>query len=195
MSSKEYQELVSIAGAIKHGYLNKPNPWSSSPFGWVRQLPTPAETGSAGACLVSKFLRNSGFSVVSVDGTDADVKINNRHVEIKFATLSARNTFIFNQLRDQEYHIVLCFGVFPDDAYAWVASKGDINGGVFPTRKEDKVSDKVHSFTPQHGGEKKGNANTCMLTLKKPPSAPPWMRPQNGDLSDMLRELKKLTGN
>ena len=186
----EYKQFAEIAEKIKSRYLDDVNEWAGSPFKWIKDYPI-KKIGQIGEDIVSNFLRDKDFSVLDAPGSEADKIVNGKRVEIKFATLSKDGKYIFNQIRDQKYDILLCVGVSPMDAHGWVSPKNNINNGDFPTESRDSVRGR-YSFGLQHGGDE-GDGNTWQLSLTVPHS-PPWMKPQNGKLSAMYEELRKLTG-
>lgn len=44
-------------------------------------------------------------------------------MEVKFSTLWASGIYKFQQIRDQNYHYLICLGVSPFSAHAWILSK------------------------------------------------------------------------
>ena len=136
--------------------------------------------GKIGEEMVREFLKSQRFAVsdsTSSKKSDSDLTINGKKVEVKFSTLWKKGYYTFQQIRDQEYDILLCLGISPDSAHSWVVPKSMI------------VWDDLDN---QHGGSRGGD--TWWISF--PPTSCPhsWMKPQNGELSAMLDELRKLTG-
>ena len=187
--------MVEIAGELEPDYSNNATEWEGSPFEWIKKLHIKS-IGQAGEKMVARFLHGHGFLVTEASGTQADIEVNGKRVEVKTATMSGDGKYTFNQIRNQRYDILLCLGLSPKDAHIWVTCKKDINDGNFPTQKSVSVGG--YSFGPQHGG-KSGNANTWMLVLPVPTgvfeAAPSWLRPQGGDLAEICEALRKMTSD
>ncbi len=96
-----------------------------------------------------------------------------RRTEIKFSTLWETGTFTFQQIRNQDYEIVICLGLAPFDARCWVVPKSVI----------------WSKTTPQHGGGT--GIDTHWLTVA-PDDAPPWLAEHGGTLANALDVLRKL---
>ena len=137
---------------------------------------TSRQRGAVGEKLVRKFLEKEGFTVTDSPGTDSDINVNDYNVEIKFSTLWQNGGYRFQQIRDQDYDILLCLGISPDDAHAWVVAKSKIVWDEMPN---------------QHGGRR--GSDTWWITCHPSESPYEWLLPSDGDLSKMLAELKKLT--
>ena len=106
------------------------------------------------------------------------MKVNGITLEVKSSTLWDGGFYRFQQIRQQNYEILLCLGISPDAAYAWVARKTDI-----PWDKMDN----------QHAGKK--GTDTWWISFSPPCSPFDWMTPKNGDLKEMCRELRKMTSD
>ena len=185
--------MVEIAGKLKLDYSDSKNRWKDSPFEWMISLPSRSK-GAAAESLMRKFLEQHDFDVAdSTVGSEADMNVNRYNVEVKFSTLwKDDGSYRFQQIRDQKYDILLCLGISPDAAHAWVICKSQINGGDFPTERTTKGD--WGRFRYQHGGDE-GDGNTWWVILNNPPSAPSWMRPQGGDLAGMCEALREMTSD
>ena len=189
---------MEVVRELKLNYFDNATEWEDSPFQWVKGGITPGQKGTVGEKIVEKFLTHQGFRVLPRKGKGADRVVNGKRVEIKLSTLWAATphnqagSYKFQQIRDQDYDILLCLGISPHAAHAWVVCKSQINGGNFPT--EEKTEEFWGTFTSQHGGQG-GGGNTWWITLSNPPSAPSWMRPQGGDLAGMCEALREMTSD
>ena len=190
--------MVEIVGKLKPNYFDNAAEWEGSPFQWVKGGITPGQKGKVGEDIVEKFLTHQGFCVLPCEGKGADRIVNGKKVEIKLSTLweatphNQAGSYRFQQIRNQDYDILLCLGISPHAAHAWVVCKSQINEGDLST--ESKTEGSWGQFGPQHGGQG-GGGNTWWLTLSNPPSAPFWLRPQGGDLAEMCKILRKMTSD
>ena len=191
MENNEFSKMAQISKDLEPYYRVDNDTWADSPFEWIKKMPTPGEKGVAGARMVIQWLNANNFPASATKNADSNLSIHGKAIALKFATLSEKGKYIFNQIRDQEYDFLMCIGVMPRDAHGWIAPKRRINNGDFPTKERDSIRGQ-YSFGLQHGGDD-GDGNTWQLSLT-PPFHPPWMRPQKGNPGEMLAELKKLTG-
>ena len=104
------------------------------------------------------------------------MRVEERNVEVKFSTLWETGVYKFQQIRDQNYDILLCLGISPDTAHAWVVPKANIGWT---------------DLSNQHGGSR--GTDTWWISFTPPACPYRWMRPHDGDLSAMCDELQKLT--
>ena len=101
--------------------------------------------------------------------------------EIKFSTLWANQSYKFQQIRDQDYQLLVCLGVSPFTAHAWVFEKEFLvsNTGL------------VTGLSHQHGGAE--GRDTAWLSVS-PTDVHPWMDAYGGDLAAAIRRLRSLVG-
>ena len=97
--------------------------------------------------------------------------------EIKGSTLWESGEFRFQQIRNQEYDIVICLGISPLDVQCWVIPK-------------DVLMEHPPGVVYQHGGQE--GRDTAWLTVA-PDNPPAWLREWGGRLSDAYRVLRELT--
>ena len=165
-----------MAEELNRDYSSQKKEWQNSPFKWILGL-TSRQRGAVGEQLVRKFLKEERFAVTDSPGTDSDISVNGYNVEIKFSTLWQNGGYRFQQIRDQDYDILLCLGISPNDAHAWVVTKSNIVWNEMPN---------------QHGGSR--GSDTWWITCHPSQSPYEWLLPSDGDLGKMLKELRKLTG-
>ena len=146
--SQEYRELVSISLALQREYKDENRMWEGSPFEWIKYRPS-RSIGAIGEKIVASWLALHDFNISRSPDTEADRLIEDKRVEIKFSTLWRNGTYLFEQIRDQNYSIAIFLGVSPNDAHCWVVPKSEI-------LRLWKVE---HRMTPQHGGIR-GNDTT-----------------------------------
>ena len=173
----EVQQLAAIAGIIEQDYQNAATDWANSPFGWIKALPS-RSAGAVFEALVAGWCAAKGLDVTRSPDSDADRIISGMRTEIKGSTLWRNGSYKFQQLRDQNYSMVVCMGISPFDAHCWVIEKATVmalwNDGV---------------ISSQHGGS--SGSDTAWITVN--PSKPPdWMRPHGGTLSAGFAQLQTL---
>ncbi|GGI09044.1 hypothetical protein [Egicoccus halophilus] len=146
--------------------------WVGSPFEWIMSLPSRTR-GKAGEVLVEKWLTTVGLAVTRPQNSGHDRIVNGRKLEIKFSTLwDKQNTYVFQQLRDQDYEFIFLLGASPNDVHAWCPPKALA----------------FDHAVPQHGGSK--GTDTRWLTF--PAVSPPdWLEPYGGSLDDCERVIKE----
>ncbi|MHB8289693.1 MAG: hypothetical protein ACYDEY_10735 [Acidimicrobiales bacterium] len=92
-------------------------------------------------------------------------------MEIKFSTLWQSGVYKFQQIRDQEYDYLLCLGVSPFNAHAWLLPK--------PVLFEHVIG---------HMGQHTGVTGTDTAWLSFRSGVPyTWMRSHGGALGDVWR--------
>lgn len=155
--------------------MNDDRAWKESPFAWVKGGITSRQKGKIGEEIVSFFLRENGFDVVSSPDSEADLVVDGKRVEVKFSTLWSGGMYTFQQLRNQNYDLVFCLGISPGTAHAWVMKKADI------------VWDELRN---QHGGA--AGSDTWWISFTPPDTPHSWMVPQDGDLTKVCDHLRAL---
>jgi hypothetical protein len=164
--------LASIADTVKRDYIGKDkyDAWAGSPFAWIRTLPS-RQVGKIGEQLVEKWCTAKGLKVSSSGDLHADRVIEGHRVEIKFSTLWSSGVYKFQQIRNQNYELVVCLGISPFDAHCWVVPKALL----------------MKHVTPQHTG--RGGRETFWLSVN-PASPPKWLAPWGGRLAKAYEILR-----
>lgn len=163
--------LVSVSGILSSEYIDPINdPWSGSPFAWIKTRAS-RQRGKIGEQLIAGWCAARNLNVNRSANSDADRIIEGRRVEIKFSTLWESGVYKFQQIRDQEYDNLICLGISPFAAHAWIFRKDEI-----PFEKLDH----------QHGGSR--GRDTWWISFR-PEEPPKWMKHQSGRLSDVYRLL------
>lgn len=137
----EYQELVGISQSMQKEYAEENNQWVGSPFEWIKHRPS-RSIGAIGEKIVSAWLAMHDFSISRSPDSEADRIVEGYRIEIKFSTLWNNGTYLFEQIRDQNYDIAVFLGISPNDAHCWVVPKADL-------MRLWKVERRISS---QHGG-------------------------------------------
>ena len=105
--------------------------------------------------------------------------VSGMRVEIKGSTLWQNGGYKFQQIRDQNYSIIVCLGISPFNAHCWAIPKAM----VMQWWQEGKISS-------QHGGA--DGSDTAWLSVN-PSAAPAWLQPYGGRLGAGLERLQSLT--
>lgn len=96
--------------------------WASSRWAWIRSLP-PASKGAVGVRLAREWLAVNGAVCTASVNSDADLVADGVRVEVKLSCRWADGTFRFQQLRDQDWDVLVAIGVEPDRVRIWVLEK------------------------------------------------------------------------
>ena len=176
----EVLRLVEIANRLEYRYIDDSNIWDGSPFEWLKGGLASRRKGVAFEELVSEWCVAKGLHVTKSPDSDADRIIDGLRAEIKGSTLWKGSAYTFQQIRDQNYDIVVCLGISPFDAHCWVMLKDDI----MALRDEGLIS-------PQHGGSR--GSDTLWINGVNPKNPPDWIRPYGGTLSAGFAQLRSLT--
>jgi len=183
-NTQEYRELVAISQALHREYQDENKQWEGSPFEWIKYRPS-RSIGAIGEKIVSSWLALHDFNVGRSPDSEADRIVEGKRVEIKFSTQWKNGTYLFEQIRDQNYDFAIFLGVSPKDAHCWVVPKADII-------KMWKVD---HLLTPQHGGAQ-GNDTTWARLSPEASGAPndDHFRTYGNGLRTALKSVARLTG-
>ena len=174
----EVSRLSTIATGLKRDYVQDRDRWSGSPFDWLRSLPS-RRRGAVFGKLIAEWCAESGLDVSTSPDGDADLVIAGSRVEVKGSTLWETGTYTFQQIRDQNYRILVCLGISPFDAHCWAVPKQEI---MRLWRKG--------TIRSQHGGIH--GTETAWLTID-PANPPDWIRAYGGSLGAGLGSLRNLT--
>lgn len=181
IKDSEVRLLAVLAEGFRDEYETEEDlRWSRSPFGWIRGQPS-RRKGAIGEKLVAGWCAARDINVVRSPDAEADRILEGVRTEIKFSTLWANQSYKFQQIRDQDYELLVCLGVSPFTAHAWVFEKRFLvsNTGLLP------------GLSHQHGGAE--GRDTAWLSVS-PSAAHPWMEEFGGDLRAAMGRLRTLVG-
>ncbi len=174
--------LASLSQSMMEDYLDSDDTrWANSPFDWIRSRPS-RQRGTIGELLVSGFLASKGFDVIKSPDSDADRIVEASRVEIKLSTRWASGVYKFQQIRDQNYDILICLGVSPFSASMWAISKREL----MHQRRRGAVG-----LSSQHGGAQATETAWLSFDADSPPR---WLASHGGTLregADALHALFK----
>ena len=171
-----FLQLARIADDLGLGYPQQKAEWEGSPFEWIVHFLSSSEKGAVGKQLVRNLLAQHEFTVSKTTSKNSDMTVNGHTVAVKFSTLWKNEVYTFQQIRNQDYDILLCLGISPKNAHAWVARTSDIAW---------------NTIAHQHGGKR--GKDDWWVSVAPPTSSHAWMRPQNGNLFGMIMELRRIT--
>ena len=173
----ELQILAGIATSLEPRYASSQNEWSTSVFRWIKQQPS-RTSGTIFEQLVSDWCVAKEIQVAPAPNSDSDRIIAGMRTEIKGSTLWQNRGFVFQQIRDQEYDIVICLGIRPHGAQCWVIPKHVVLADPLP-----------EGVAPQHGG--RAGRDTWWLRFKAD-NPPRWLRQWGGSLGEAHQVLRNL---
>ena len=175
-SQRQFDLLASSSNSLKGDYARDESAWEGSHFQWMISLPSRSK-GAFAEALIASWLESNQMRVARSPDSDADRIVEGVRVEIKSSTLWAGGTYRFQQLRDQNYKIVLCLGLSPLEAHLWSIPKEVVIAGWGT----------YEGLVSQHGGQ--AGTDTAWLHVD-PSSVPSWLQNFGGSLSDGLETLK-----
>jgi len=178
INDPDVRVLACLAATLESDYRDGDDVWQNSPFGWIRRCPS-RQVGAIGEKLVAGWLATRNYDVVRCTDSEADRIINGLRVEIKFSTLWKSGIFKFQQIRDQNYDILLMLGLMPFDARCWAVPKAIL-------MQRWGTSDGPRS---QHAGSAGRDTAWLSFPANHPPS---WLAPYGGSLADAAAALRKV---
>ena len=110
----DFQLLCDISRRLENDYDPDFERWDGSPFYWLAVHMHIRTLGMHYENLLSAWCEEKGLHVTKAIGTGADRVVGGQRTEIKVASLSKSGTYVFNQIRDQDYGILLCLESWPE---------------------------------------------------------------------------------
>jgi hypothetical protein len=172
----DYDLLANSAQYIRSEFDEHYVAWNTSPFRWILNIPS-ASKGKLGKRLIAQWCALKGLAVNSSPDSDADLLINGHRVEIKFSTLWKTHIYKFQQIRNQNYELMVCLGISPNTAHCWVIPK-------------DVLLINVIGHMGQHGGRKARDTDWLGF---KPNTPPKWLLPFGGTMEEAFLQLRRIT--
>lgn len=176
----EFEVLAAVASGLRDEHQTSDDLWSLSPFRWIRSRPSRSR-GAIGEKLVAGWCRAHEINVQRSPDSEADRILDGVRAEIKLSTLWKARVYKFQQIRDQDYDLLICLGLSPFEAHAWVFEKDWLVSKV----------GQVPGLRRQHGGA--SGQDTAWLSVS-PADVHPWMNGFGGDLRSAMRRLRELLG-
>ena len=156
--------------------------WKDSEFKWVKDICLPIQRGDISKQFLFKLIKYGNFQSVEEVGSSRKnlISINDVRIQVKASLLWGKggrsSAYKFQQIRDDDYKILICFGLSPHSAHCWVIEKSSIidsDGNWL----EGRIG-KQHSKDSRWLGI-------------NPDSVPIWLKPLGGDLDKALEVLKE----
>ena len=171
------RSLAEISAELESQRSSSEGEWVQSPFRWFRRLPSRSR-GAEGENLVAAWCERLGYAVGPTGDSEADRMIAGRRVEIKLSTLWANGRFKFQQIRDQDYEIMICIGLTPrlEDVQIWAIPK-------------ETLMKRPVGVSGQHSG---ADATETLWLDVRIDSPPPWLAQWGGDLDQAEAVLADL---
>ena len=167
--SPEFFMLAATASYIQEELEEYSDLWKNSPFEWVLQLPA-RKKGKLGRRLLSPWLASKGISVEPSKDLSETLILKGYRVATKFSTMWTKGFYRFQQIRASGYDYVICLGISPFEAHAW----------IFPREYA------IKNATRQHKGAKE---YWLPIDPKRPPE---WVKGYGGTLEEFYEIIKKL---
>ncbi len=175
IEDEDVQLMAAIAGTLRSDYIDEGDEWAGSPFAWIKTRPS-RQVGKIGEQLIAGWCAAKGLDVTSSGSSHFDRVIHGFRAEIKFSTLWGAGVYRFQQIRDQDYDLVICLGVSPFNAHSWVMPKCVLRQHVI-------------GQMGQHGGRAARDTDWISVDPTAPPS---WITPWGGSLRDVYHILLDL---
>lgn len=121
----EVAGLIEAANSLQAGYPDPDSAWRDSSFAWIKARPS-RQVGVIGERLVAAWLESKGLTVERSPDAECDRVIQGKRVEVQFSTLCKSGVYRFQQIREQNYNLVICLGLSPFDAHCWVIPKAQV---------------------------------------------------------------------
>lgn len=100
-----------------------PNRWVDSPFQWLRHE-APSRKGAIGKEMFKRWAQSAGFEVAAAPPrSQCDCVVAGLKVAVKFGLQWANGTFVFEQIRKQDYAVGALLGLEPQRAHLWVVPR------------------------------------------------------------------------
>ncbi len=169
--SEDFQRLAAATSYLQENFDTRNEIWKHSPFEWLRQI-SARQKGAFGRILISSWCEAEGLAVEKVKGTGEALDIKGNVLALKFSTLWASGIYKFQQIRENGYDYVLCFGISPFEAHAWVFSREYVLAHASKQHKTSRGSEYWISINPL--------------------DPPQWTKQCGGSLDDAFEVLRKI---
>lgn len=148
--SEAFVKLATGSSYIRSTLQGKNDQWKDSPFEWVLQLP-PRTKSKLGKHLVMTYLLSNGIELQDT-GIKSGVGFiaNNKIISIKFSTLWERGYYKFQQIRENGYDYLLCFGLAPNNAHCYIFEKDYVLSHAQVQHKGTGSAEYWISFNPSN---------------------------------------------
>lgn len=166
---KEFLMLAATASYLQEDLEEISDLWKDSPFEWVLQLPA-RKKGKLGRKLILSWLASKDIVAEPTKDSSETIIINGNYFALKFSTLWTKGHYKFQQIRNEGYDYLICFGVSPFEAHCWVFEREHV----------------ISNATKQHSG---GAEYWIKI---EPNNSPEWVKSFGGSLEEAYQILKKI---
>jgi site-specific DNA-methyltransferase (adenine-specific) len=168
----EFEMLAAMASKFQGELEDKSELWKGSPFEWILQF-SARQKSTFGRQLVAAWCESKGLLTTKPKESSESLIINDRKISIKFSTLWTNGIYKFQQIRQDGYDYVLCFGISPNEAHCWIFDREYV----------------IKNATQQH----KGSAEYWIAI--NPKSPPEWVVKFGGNLEQAFEIIDGLEKN
>ncbi len=155
--------------------------WRDSDLRWIKDISSPKQLSKILRSFLLKMIVKGNFQSIEekTQSRKHIILINDINFQIKTSTIwqgEKKRHYKFQQIRKNNYEILICFGLSPYEAHCWVIKKDCIID-------DDKewIDDRTIG---QHG------KNSRWLIID-PDAVADWLQPLGGDLHEALAVLKE----
>ena len=119
--------------------------WKQSEYFWLRSLSS-SKKGNVVEKVVADILRNDGFDVRKPKTRDVDIVVNNVPIEIKSSFIWNEGNFVFQQIRDYDYDVIIFVAIDYNNVDIWFTTKNAVfDSGTL--RNQHAKSNKTQMFS------------------------------------------------
>lgn len=170
------QDSLLSANAMVLGKFQDLDEWSTSPYAWVRSLPT-ATRSKAAEAIVETLLSSAGFLVQPRSAPGHDRLIAGRTVKIRFSTRWSSGLYTFQQVLSGKYEYLVLFGLSPSCGHVWILDRPSAEALTDPRSGWISFNpDAPPAGLAGHGGDL-GEVMDAVSAVLGPPNLPPIPMP------------------
>ena len=173
-------DRVGEDSGYRNRYLEKRRIWENSDFEWL-VFQVSATKGAVFKKVAHQFLMQKGFSVRKSGDRQFDRYVNRIPVAIRGSTLWENGSYMFQQIKQHPYEVLICVGISPCAAHCWVIPKRVFfEGNAFRLDLEGFGA----QHAPENVAERNRHKDTYWIAVPDPQNPPNWLRSYGGDLAD-----------
>lgn len=117
------------AAAVEVHHAGDADPWSGSPYAWLKQISSTRRFKAAESVLES-LLVGAGFAMTPRTAHGHAWIVEGSRVALKFSTLWNSGVYTFQQVLPGNFDVMVLFGVSPDAPHLWIAEKSALLAAV-----------------------------------------------------------------
>ena len=159
--SENFRKLAATASMLENESKARDKSWENSPFEWLRYF-TPHQKEKVGKELILSWLESEGVMLKQ----EKNLELNGQNISFRFSTLFTDEKYEFKDILKDDYDYLLCFGISPYSAHAWVFKRENLSIHI----KENLIS-------------------------INPENPPTWLDKEEGSLESAIENLRKIDRN